>query len=72
MKGDLRMLYDDRERVLDIAEEFGLDITEDTVDDLMDKCAELHDTTKDRLVLPFDDDELVGMLKGALDVCVGV
>lgn len=66
------MLYDDRERVLDIAEEFGLDITEDTVDDLMDKCAELYDTTKDRLVLPFDDDELVEMLKGALDVCVGV
>ena len=62
------MLYDDRERVLDIAEEFGLDITEDTVDDLMDKCAELHDTTTDRLVLPFDDDELVEMLKGALDV----
>ena len=72
MKGDLRMLYDDRERVLDIAEEFGLDITEDTVDDLMDRCAELRNTTKDRLVLPFDDDELVEMLKGALDVCVGM
>lgn len=66
------MLYDDRERVLDIAEEFGLDITEDTVDDLIDRCAELHNTTKDRLVLPFDEDELVEMLKGALDVCVGM